>query len=188
MRAGERVVESASKPKSKKAFVVITAIVAAAVVLISAISLAVLWPLSASTPNLEVEVNHINFYNETLLPALDGYVLIQFNIDVSSSERKAVPLDPCDFILETSDGHMQHFAWRIGNYTGITVYGEESNTSNQGRDLPSGGVAWLWIPFEIPTNLTLRSIIWESTLGEVSSFISDYVNEELLSFEAGTRA
>ena len=174
--------ESAPKPRGKRAIVVIASIVAVAVVLISAVSLAVWWPPSPSTPSLKADVNTINFYNETLLPPLDGHVLIQLSIDVGNSEREGVPLDPCDFILETIDGQMQHFAWRIGNYTVITVHGEESDISNQGRILPSGEDAWLWVPFEIPMNLILRSITWKSTLGEVSSYIHDYINEELSSY------
>lgn len=177
----EMVKESVPMPKGKRPAIVATSIVVVAVVFISAISLAVWWHLSQSTPDLEVEVMAINIYG-TALAASDGHVVIQLSIDVRNGEHEAVPLDPCDFILETVDGHTQHFAWAVGNLTVISIFGDLSNTSNQDRVLPSGGWGTLWILFEIPLDLTLRNIVWTSTLGEVSSPVSEHINEQLLSF------
>jgi hypothetical protein len=154
--------------------------IVAAVLVIAAASITVLWPESAEEPALRAKVSVIAFYNETLLPPSQGRIVIQLTIDVSNGEDEAVWLDPSDFLLETVDGQMHHFAFRFGNYSVIWFQGAGDGYLGVGADLPAGVSGTLWAPFEIPMNLTLRSLLWKSALGDVKSLVPDTVNSYLV--------
>lgn len=174
--------ESASRPRTPRRTLQIAVILVVVVMSLSVASYSV-WQISRESPNLEVQLCVINFYNATEYPPIKGYVLVQLNLAAINNEDKSTPLDPSDFVVETSDGSARHFAWRVGNCTVISIYGDESNTSNQGRRLLPGGDGNLWIPFEIPLNLTLVSVTWVSSFGEVTSPVNPDINERLLYYE-----
>ena len=178
--------ESESQPKRKRGSIVITSIVVAAIVIISATSLVAWWSLGSRSPNMEVQLNTINFYDPVVLPPLPGHVPIQLGIIAINQEDGNVSLDPSDFVVETSDGLLRHFAWRFGNCTIITFPGAE--LFGVGGELPAGFTGNMWVPYEIPMNVTLVRVIWKSSLGDVTCQVSSYINERLLDFEAGNPA
>lgn len=165
----------------KSAIVIVVVVIM--VVAVVGVSSAAIMLTSPKAPKLTVDVNVVNFYNESALPSRSGYVLIQLTIDVTNSEGIGVPLDPCDFVLDVETSQHIHFAWRVGNLTSISsVFNGLINTSNQGRVLPPNASASLWIPFEIPIPHTLYTITWKTSLGDVTSNVQGSVNDRLQEF------
>jgi hypothetical protein len=137
-------------------------------ILLSAAVIVLLENDNPDEPELWISYVNLNFFNRTMFPVTEGYILWAIAVSMENEGDQWVAVDPCEFIVETGDGELHYFAWRYGNLTGISIDGEEY-VSGMPTNLPGPGRGTIQAPYELPGYAYPTRILWKSTLGEVLS-------------------